>query len=171
MDQLYTPWRMAYIRGEKTPIDGCVFCNAQTEGDDNALVVARSEHVFAILNHYPYSSGHLMIVPYEHVPSQETFTPEMLLDVMLTTNRALASLRKLYHPHGFNLGVNIGQAAGAGIAEHYHFHVVPRWNGETGFMTPIANARVIPDTLENTHRELKQVWNELFEKEQADAKR
>jgi ATP adenylyltransferase len=159
MDHLYTPWRMAYIRGEKAPEEGCVFCNAQQQSDEEALIVARSSHVYVILNRYPYNNGHLMVVPYEHVASQESLSDDALLDLMQTTNRALAALRRLYNPTAFNLGANLGQAAGAGIAEHYHLHVVPRWNGDVNFMGVTANTRVIPDTLEHTYRELKAIWN------------
>lgn len=158
MDHLYTPWRMSYIRGEKKPIEGCIFCNAIQQPEDEALVVARSQHVYVILNRYPYNNGHVMVVPYEHVASQEALSPDALTDLMLTANHALAALRKLYNPAAFNLGANIGQAAGAGIAEHYHLHIVPRWNGDANFMSVTANTRVIPDTLENTYRELKAIW-------------
>lgn len=159
MDHLFTPWRMAYIRGEKAPEQGCVLCNVQQQPDDEALIVARSSHVYVILNRYPYNNGHLMVVPYEHVASQESLPDDALLDLMRTTNRALAALRRLYNPAAFNLGANLGQAAGAGIAEHYHLHIVPRWNGDVNFMGVTANTRVIPDTLENTFRELKAIWN------------
>jgi ATP adenylyltransferase len=159
MDHLYTPWRMAYIRGEKKPIEGCVFCNAQQQTDDEALIVARSQHVYVILNRYPYNNGHIMVVPYAHAATQETLSDEVLLDLMQTTNRALAALRELYHPTAFNLGANLGQAAGAGIAEHFHLHIVPRWSGDVNFMSVISNTRVVPDTLENTYRELKEIWH------------
>src|SRR5690606_40226209 len=118
MDHLYTPWRMSYIRGEKKPIEGCVFCNAIQQPEDEALVVARSQHVYVILNRYPYNNGHVMVVPYEHVASQEALSPDALTDLMLTANHALAALRKLYNPAAFNLGANIGQAAGARSEEH-----------------------------------------------------
>lgn len=162
MDHLYTPWRMAYIRGEKKPVEGCVFCKlAETEDAPNP-VIAYSQYVFVTLNIYPYSSGHLMVIPYEHVQTQETLPAEALTDLMLTVNRALAVLRKAYNPPAFNLGVNLGQAAGAGIADHFHFHIVPRWPGDANFMTAIGNTRVIPDTIENTHQELKTIWQELY---------
>ena len=103
-----------------------------------------------------------MVVPYEHVDSQEMLPTEALTDLMVTINQALVALRKLYSPPAFNLGANIGQAAGAGIAEHYHFHVVPRWPADSNFMTVLGDTRVIPDTLDNTYRELKAVWQELF---------
>lgn len=162
MDHLWTPWRMAYIRGEKKPVSGCIFCNLAQENSSETQIIARSQFVFVTLNLYPYNNGHLMVVPYEHVASQEEMTVEALTDQMVTINRALSVLRKAYNPPAFNLGANIGQAAGAGIAEHYHFHIVPRWFGDSNFMTVVSSTRVIPDTLENTYKELKAVWNELY---------
>jgi ATP adenylyltransferase len=161
MEHLWTPWRMAYIKGEKKPISGCVFCNLPTENGE-AQIVGRSQYVYVTLNIFPYNNGHLMIVPYEHVSTQEDLPVEALTDLMLTTNKALAVLRKAYNPPAFNLGANLGQAAGAGIAEHYHFHVVPRWPGDASFMTVVGNTRVIPDSLENIYRDLKAAWKELF---------
>jgi ATP adenylyltransferase len=162
MNHLWTPWRMAYIRGEKKPVEGCVFCNLAASEDDYHQIIARSEHVFVTLNIYPYNNGHVMVVPYEHVSSQENLSPEALTDLMLTANRAMGALRELYHPAAFNLGANIGSAAGAGIAEHYHLHIVPRWPGDSNFMTVVSETRVIPDTLENTFQELTEVWQKLY---------
>jgi ATP adenylyltransferase len=162
MDHLWTPWRMSYIRGEKKPVTGCVFCNKINGADDEEHIVARSAQVYVTLNRYPYNNGHLMIVPYAHIESQEAMPPEALTDLMLTTNRALAALRRLYNPQAFNLGANIGAVAGAGIAEHYHFHIVPRWQGDANFMSTVANTRVIPDSIDNTYRELKRIWQELY---------
>lgn len=162
MDHLWTPWRMAYIRGEKKPVEGCIFCNKINAQDDEEQIVARSQHVYVTLNLYPYNNGHVMVVPYAHVDTQEALPTEALTDLMLTTNRALAALRRLYNPQAFNLGANIGAAAGAGIAEHYHFHIVPRWAGDVNFMSTVASTRVIPDSLENTYRELRAVWQELY---------
>lgn len=162
MDHLWTPWRMAYIRGEKKPVKGCIFCNKINAQDDEEQIVARSQHVYVTLNLYPYNNGHVMVVPYAHVDTQEALPTEALTDLMLTTNRALGALRRLYNPQAFNLGANIGAAAGAGIAEHYHFHIVPRWAGDVNFMSTVASTRVIPDSLENTYRELRAVWQELY---------
>lgn len=163
MDHLWTPWRMAYIRSEKKSVDGCVFCIKAQSEDAAELVVARSQYVYAVLNLYPYNNGHMMIVPYEHVDTQESLPVDALTDLMVTVNRALAVLRKAYNPSAFNLGVNLGVAAGAGIAEHYHFHIVPRWPGDASFMSVVGNTRVIPDTLENTYTELKAIWHDLYE--------
>jgi ATP adenylyltransferase len=165
MDHLYTPWRMAYIRGEKIPVEGCVFCQLATSKDDNKQVIAYSKYVFVILNKYPYNNGHLMVIPYEHVPSLEVLSPEALTDLMLMTNHALTVLRKNYTPSAFNIGANIGAAAGAGIAEHFHLHIVPRWPGDANFMAVIGNTRVIPDTLENIYAELKATWQTLYPEE------
>ena len=158
---------MAYIRGEKKPVEGCVFCQLAASIDDHDQIIARSEHVFVTLNIYPYNNGHLMVIPYEHVNTQEVLPTEVLTDLMLTVNRALAVLRRAYDPPAFNLGANLGQAAGAGIAEHYHFHIVPRWPGDANFMTVIGSTRVIPDSLENSYRELKSIWNQLYSTEES----
>ena len=165
MQHLYTPWRMAYIKGEKKPVDGCIFCKKVTaENDEEEQIVARSEYVYLTLNRFPYSNGHLMVVPYDHIESQEELAAEALTDMMLMVNRAMGALRKLYNPPAFNIGANIGAAAGAGIAQHYHFHIVPRWHGDANFMTVIGDTRVIPDTLENSYQALKTVWQDLYEK-------
>jgi ATP adenylyltransferase len=161
MDHLYTPWRMAYIRGETKPEDGgCILCGLGAD-PEHPQVIARSTHVFCALNLYPYSNGHLMVIPFAHVPSQENMPAEALTDLMLMVNRALAALRALYNPSAFNLGVNLGRAAGAGIPDHYHFHIVPRWQNDSSFMTTIGNTRVIPDLIENTARELRETWLSL----------
>jgi ATP adenylyltransferase len=155
---------MAYITSDKKASDGgCVFCNKRDSQDDAAdYIVARSTYVYMVLNIYPYNNGHVMIVPYEHVSSQEELSTDALLDLTLTTNKALAVLRKVYNPPAFNIGANIGAAAGAGIAAHYHFHIVPRWGGDANFMTVVGDTRVIPDTLENTHSALSAMWHEIF---------
>ena len=158
MEHLYAPWRMAYIRGEKSEDGGCVFCEAPAHPDAETLIVARGVHQYVILNRYPYNSGHLMVVPYAHVSTPEALTPDVLLEGVVLTNRALAALRKVYRPPAFNLGANIGAAAGAGIAAHYHFHIVPRWPGDANFMTAVGETRVLPDMLDNIWRELQSAW-------------
>lgn len=169
MKHLFAPWRMAYIKGEKKPVEGCVFCNlAADQSADARQVLARSEYVFVTLNLFPYNNGHLMIVPYAHVSSQEDLPTPALTDMMIQTNRALAVLRKAYNPPAFNLGANLGEAAGAGIAAHYHFHIVPRWAGDANFMTVVGETRVIPDTIENTHRQLRDIWQDLYKDEKLD---
>jgi ATP adenylyltransferase len=155
---------MPYLRGEdRKHYDGCVFCvkgreSADPDFDAREFIVARSTHVYAVLNRYPYNNGHLLIIPYAHVSSMEALPAETLTDLMLTINKALAALRTVYHPRAFNIGANIGSEAGAGIPDHFHFHIVPRWDADTGFMTVTGGARVIPDLLADTHRQLHAVW-------------
>ncbi|MDE2858960.1 MAG: HIT domain-containing protein [Chloroflexota bacterium] len=156
---------MDYIKRDRDLDGDCLFCALPScaEGDGGELVVFRSSHAYVALNKYPYSYGHVMIVPYAHVPSQEDMDMEALGDLVLLTNRSMRALRQLAHPSGFNIGANIGAAAGAGIAAHYHFHVVPRWEGDANFMTSVANTRLIPDTLDNLAQALKQIWNAPFD--------
>ncbi|MDE2821103.1 MAG: HIT domain-containing protein [Chloroflexota bacterium] len=155
---------MEYIKRDRELDGDCLFCALAScaEGDGGELVVFRSSHAYVALNKYPYSYGHVMIVPYAHVPSQEDMDMEALGDLILLTNQSMRALRQLAHPSGFNIGANIGAAAGAGIAAHYHFHVVPRWEGDANFMTSVANTRLIPDTLDNLAQALKQIWNASF---------
>lgn len=160
MDHLYTPWRMSYLQKDTPKKVDCVFCAKAATTDDRAeQIIARSEHVFVTLNLYPYNNGHLMVVPYTHVASMELLTPEALTDLMLTANKAIAAIRRVYNPQAFNIGANLGAAAGAGIADHFHLHVVPRWNGDANYMTITANTRVIPDLLDDTWRKLQEAWN------------
>ena len=166
MKNLWTPWRMAYIRGKRDANDngGCVFC-ALADGSYDAevsLVIARSTHCFLTLNRYPYNYGHLMVAPYAHLPSPEDLDIAALTDIASMTNRAMRALRQLANPAGFNLGANIGAAAGAGIAEHYHFHIVPRWEGDANFMATVGDTRVIPDTLDQLSQELRATWSALY---------
>ena len=167
MDHLWTPWRMAYIKSDKKPVEGCIFCLKanQSDSDDSEHVIARSTHNFITLNKFPYNNGHVMIVPYNHLSSQEDMETEALTDLMIMTNRIMHVIREYANPPAFNIGANIGAAAGAGIAAHYHFHVVPRWNGDANFMSTIGDTRVIPDTLNNTYADLKDIWNKLYQKE------
>lgn len=153
MQHMWAPWRMAYLTGY--PCEGCVFCQKAAEHDDEAnLIVARRELCFITMNLYPYNNGHLMVVPYRHVASLEDLTSEELLDLMSTVNLALAALRNSMSPAGFNIGVNLGKAAGAGIDSHVHVHVVPRWAGDTNFMPVVADVRVVPESLVDTRRKL-----------------
>lgn len=163
---LYTPWRMAYLRGEsRQDYGGCLFCvkGQHPERDAAEFVIARSTHVYVTLNRYPYNNGHLMIVPYAHGPSPESLTPEALTDLMQMVNRALVALRAVYRPDAFNLGANIGAGSGAGIPDHFHMHVVPRWSADTNFMTVVGGTRVVPDTLESTYEQLRAAWPSLSE--------
>jgi ATP adenylyltransferase len=158
MNYLWSPWRMEYILAEKSD-EGCVFCYGlkQADGPDN-LIVYRGPKAFVMLNRFPYTSGHLMIVPYEHKPSLDLLEPGSRADVMELAARAVQVLGLLYLPQGFNLGMNIGNAAGAGISEHVHLHVVPRWVGDTNFMSSVSQTRVLPELLEETYRRVKEAW-------------
>lgn len=160
MNRLWTPWRMAYIENNK-PEEGCVFCNrpSQTDGPEN-LIVARGQRAYVILNLFPYTSGHLMIVPYAHQSSLELLDVATRTEMMELLSHAVEVLRSVYHPQGFNLGANIGELAGAGIAEHVHLHVVPRWAGDTNFMTALGDTRVIPESLEHTYHRVREGWEQ-----------
>jgi ATP adenylyltransferase len=160
LDYLWSPWRMDYIQSEKNKA-GCVFCEAlsRPDGHEN-LIVARGQQAFVILNRYPYTSGHLMVVPFAHSPTLEQLDPQARAELMELAAYASQILGRLYHPHGFNLGMNIGEAAGAGIAEHVHMHIVPRWGGDTNFMSSLANTRVLPESLEDTYQRVRQAWDQ-----------
>ncbi len=151
MQHLWTPWRMNYILSDKKA-GGCVFCEkAATPADDRAnLVVARTTRAMLLLNIYPYSNGHLMAVPYTHVGSLVDLDDAYLADLMRLTRLAEQGLRQSLAPQGFNVGINIGKAAGAGLAEHIHIHIVPRWPGDTNFMTVVGETRTIPELLGDT---------------------
>lgn len=149
---------MAYLSNSERA-DGCIFCEAAAANDDEArLIVHRDARAFVLLNRYPYNNGHLLVVPYRHVPSLEDLDDATLTDLMLLSKQSLAVLRAVYQPQGYNMGVNIGPAAGAGVADHVHLHVLPRWGGDTNFMTAIADARVIPEDLGVTWRRLFEAW-------------
>lgn len=167
MDHLWTPWRMAYIKGDKKPVKGCIFCLKANhpENDTSEHVIARSANHFITLNKFPYTNGHVMIVPYQHLSSQEDMETDALTDLMVMTNKMMRVMREYANPPAFNLGANIGAAAGAGIAEHYHFHIVPRWGGDANFMTTVGDTRIIPDTLDNTYHDLKEIWDKLYKKD------
>ena len=139
--------------------EGCIFCNGLklTDSPEN-LIVHRGLKAFVMLNRFPYTSGHLMIVPYEHQPSLELLAADSRMDIMDLAARALQVLGAIYSPQGFNLGMNIGNAAGAGISEHVHLHVVPRWAGDTNFMSSTSQTRVLPELLEETFRRVREAW-------------
>jgi ATP adenylyltransferase len=146
---------MAYV-GASGASAGCIFCNALTAGDDHGqLVLQRARHAYLILNAFPYASGHLMAVLNRHVASFETVSIEELADTMALVRTATAALRDEYRPDGFNVGINIGSAAGAGIKDHLHVHIVPRWSGDSNFMAVVGDVRVLPEALETTYDRLR----------------
>jgi ATP adenylyltransferase len=157
LQRLWTPWRMGYIKGEGKDIGGCPFCvlpDRSPERDEESLILHRGEHAYAILNAYPYNPGHLMAVPYRHVAGLDELTREELHEIADLCQRAVRALQASAGPHAFNIGMNVGALAGAGIAEHIHQHVVPRWGGDTNFMPVIGQTRVLPELLEETYQRL-----------------
>jgi len=154
MDRLWTPWRYKYISAARDPA-GCIFCEKPAQGsDEENYIVYRGEHNYVILNAFPYTSGHVMVAPYEHVASPEDAREETLIEMMLLTRRAVSCLKAAYRPDGVNLGMNLGEAAGAGVTDHIHMHVLPRWTGDANFMTAVSETRVIPEDLSETYRKL-----------------
>jgi ATP adenylyltransferase len=157
MDRLWSPWRYRYV--SKKGLNECIFCVNIALNDDKAhYILHRAEKNFVLLNLYPYTSGHLMVAPYVHVPSLSESEPSTLEEMMLLAQRAEAALRKVYSPSGFNMGLNIGESAGAGIAGHIHMHVLPRWPGDANFMTTIGETRVLPEDLDTTYAKLLEVF-------------
>jgi ATP adenylyltransferase len=155
MDYLWTPWRYHYITNSGDMAQ-CVFCAAARSGDDRAmLVVHRGERNFVILNRFPYTSGHVMIVPYDHAATLVELAPETLAELILLARDCERHLRTVYRPDGLNLGMNIGKSAGAGIAGHLHMHALPRWTGDTNFMTVTGETRVLPEDLDITWQRLR----------------
>jgi ATP adenylyltransferase len=150
---------MKYIKNHNSEDTNCVFCDllAQKDSPDN-LIVHRAEHVFVILNRYPYTNGHIMIVPYVHTDSFENLEVATLNELMQKTTTGMQIIRKLYQPHAFNLGANVGIAAGAGIADHVHMHIVPRWNGDTNFISTLGQTRVLPEELTETYMKMRSEW-------------
>lgn len=149
MDHLWSPWRLEYVTGPK-PATGCVFCRASADPEGDRLVVFHGDTCYVILNRYPYNNGHLMVVPRRHVGSLAGLTPAELQESALLTQRAEVVLTEAYRPQGINVGINLGKSAGAGILEHVHIHLVPRWSGDTNFMTVVGETRVLPQDLEST---------------------
>ncbi len=158
--RLWSPHRMAYIRGESKPgaTGGCPFCQIPAMSDTDGLIVARGSYVYAVLNLYPYNPGHLMVVPYEHVADFGNLPAEMLAELSGYTQRALAALRAASGAQGFNVGMNLGAVAGAGIAAHLHQHVVPRWGGDTNLMPVVGQTKVLPQLLAETRDLVSAAW-------------
>jgi ATP adenylyltransferase len=155
MEHLWSPWRMEYIQAAKEPDDdsGCVLCRIR-DGDQDERVLARSEHGYVVLNRFPYNPGHVMAVPNRHVGELEGLDDEEALDLQRLVARSVRAIREEMAPHGFNVGANLGRIAGAGVPDHVHWHVVPRWSGDTNFMPVVGQTRVMPELLEETARRL-----------------
>jgi ATP adenylyltransferase len=162
MERLFSPWRLAYVTGGVTT-EGCIFCAALASDDAASLVVFRGTSCYVILNLYPYNSGHLMVVPKRHIASLAGATSEELGELMELTRRAELALTEVYQPHGLNMGINLGRPAGAGVLDHVHMHVVPRWNGDTNFMSVVGSVRVLPEELPQTAAKLRPVFERLKE--------
>jgi ATP adenylyltransferase len=157
MKHIWAPWRMKYIQ---THDDGCVFCKVQEQPDNpENLIVHRGKRAFIILNRFPYTSGHVMVVADAHQPSLEDLDAATRAEMMELATQCIRVLRKVYKPQGFNVGANIGEAAGAGVAGHVHLHVVPRWGGDANFMSTVAETRTLPEALEETYRRVRVAWD------------
>jgi ATP adenylyltransferase len=164
VDRLWSPWRLEYVtRGETKT--GCIFClpaDAKAgSSEQDSLVVFRGATCYVILNLYPYNNGHLMVVPYRHVATLALLTPEELAEIGLLSQRSELALTEAYSPHGLNVGINLGKSAGAGVLEHIHVHIVPRWNGDTNFMTVVGEMRVLPEDLGASASRLKPIFARL----------
>jgi ATP adenylyltransferase len=155
--RIWAPWRLAYVKdASKDNEEECIFCAKPAEDDDAAnLIVHRGERCFVILNLFPYTNGHLMVAPYEHVGRIQDLSAETVAEMMTLAQRAMSRLEEVYEPHGYNVGFNQGRVAGAGVEHHIHLHVVPRWGGDTNFMPVIADTKVMPQTLEQSYEALK----------------
>jgi ATP adenylyltransferase len=157
--QIWAPWRMPYLRGDHGGVGGCVFCHKVTSRDTEGHVLYRGKASFVVLNRYPYSNGHMMVVPYAHVSALTALSDEVLLEVFQLVQKAEEVLLVAAAPQGFNVGINEGHAAGAGIEEHIHVHIVPRWEDDANYMTVIGETRVIPEMLDETYALLRPLFD------------
>ncbi len=161
MDHLWSPWRYRYV-SKASPSEACIFCakHAADQDQDN-LIVYRGAHHFGLLNLYPYTTGHLMVAPYSHTANLDDLSPDAAAELMHLTQASVRLLRNVYKPHGLNLGMNLGECAGAGIAGHLHMHVLPRWLGDANFMTTVGETRVMPEDLSETWLKLTAAFRSL----------
>jgi ATP adenylyltransferase len=155
--QLWAPWRLEYVENADE-VEGCVFCAAAAASDEEGLVTHRGEYAFALLNKYPYASGHVLIAPYRHVGELHELTDAEVLEIHRQSGAAMGALAETFGPQGYNLGWNLGRIAGAGITDHVHLHLVPRWAGDTNFMPVLADVKVLPEHLAETRRKLAAAW-------------
>jgi len=160
MDRLWAPWRLSYVTASPAIPTECVFCDALT-GGEAGLLLLRGTHAFVILNLYPYNNGHLMVVPNRHLSSLAALAPDEQAELMVLTRLSEIALTEAYAPHGINVGINLGKAAGAGIENHLHVHLVPRWSGDTNFMTAVGATRVLPEELSATAARLRPIFERL----------
>jgi ATP adenylyltransferase len=159
MEFVWSPWRYDYIASVGKKTTSCVFCIGEdAAADAERLIVHRGSHNFVILNLFPYTSGHFMVAPYAHIARFDEATPEQLAEMMTLAQRGIRALKELYHPEGFNMGMNLGHCAGAGIREHFHLHVVPRWIGDANFMTITGETRVLPEDLAITRQRISEAF-------------
>ncbi len=165
MEKLWSPWRSNYIEGfkDKDENEECVFCSATKNDDEKSLIVYKGEHCFVMLNLYPYNAGHLMVIPYRHISDFHSLTQEERLEIMNLEAMSLKALTMVMKPQGFNIGANIGKAAGAGIDQHLHFHILPRWVGDTNFMPALGEVKVISQDLLQTRDKLKEAFEKIEE--------
>lgn len=164
MERLWTPWRFEYVSGSSAQPPGCLFCWAVEGGperDAERLVLYRGKSNFVIVNRYPYNNGHLVVAPYAHVPDLSSAEPSQLEELIRLARASEEILRGAYDPDGFNLGMNVGAAAGAGVAEHHHLHVVPRWVGDTNFLAATSETRVVPEVPDRTYERLRPAFDAL----------
>jgi ATP adenylyltransferase len=169
MERLWSPWRLAYVTSTSNESAGCVFCDVSVPGAGSAgdpsrddLVLAHGRDCYVILNLYPYNNGHLMVVPRRHIGSLASATADELNELMQFTRDAEVALTEAYHPQGINVGINLGRPAGAGIADHVHVHLVPRWTGDTNFMSVVGNTRVLPEEMGETAQRLRPIFERLL---------
>jgi ATP adenylyltransferase len=162
MERLYSPWRLAYVTGASTPLPDCIFCQAADHTLQSDLVVARGRAAFVILNLYPYNSGHLMVVPNRHVATLSALDAAERDEIMSLVAMSERAVTDVYAPHGLNVGINLGKAAGAGVADHLHVHVVPRWSGDTNFMSVVGDVRVLPEEVPISAERLRPVFDRLL---------
>ena len=155
MDYLWSPWRYQYVANINKN-DHCVFCDEEVPSNDlDRLILFRGQYHFIILNRFPYTCGHLLVAPYQHVADITGLSSDQLLEMMTLVQKVISALKQVYHPDGFNLGMNLGKCAGAGIDKHVHFHIVPRWCGDSNFVSVTGETRVLPESLETTYSKLK----------------
>jgi ATP adenylyltransferase len=164
MKRLFSPWRMKYIQNTKGNDGSCFFCSAIGKHDNvENLVIARGKVSFALLNLFPYTSGHMMVAPFAHKPNLDELTPQSRGEMMEMVAQCIVVLKKVYSPQAFNVGANIGEAAGAGVPGHVHLHIVPRWAGDTNFMSTVGEVRVLPETIDQTYNRVLAAWQDLYQ--------